>query len=245
MRIQLEVCVEDGDGVDAAMAGGADRIELCSALALGGLTPSRGLMMHASAASVPVYAMIRPREGDFVFSAAEVDLMRRDIDAALQAGLAGVVLGASTARHALNEAALSLLVAHAEGLGLTLHRAFDLVPDVEDAIAVAAGLGFERILTSGGRRTAPEGVDALERIIDLAAGRLSVMPGSGVTADSLPALLPRLALTELHASCSVAATPGDPRLADLGFERAGRRRTDVGTVRALKRALASLSSQAR
>ncbi|RVJ14613.1 copper homeostasis protein CutC, partial [Sinorhizobium medicae] len=116
-RILLEVCVDDPDGLEAAVAGGADRVELCSALCAGGLTPSPGLMSAAGMPPVPVYAMIRPRAGDFVYDAADLEVMRRDIDAARAAGLAGVVLGASRADGRLDARMLTKLAGHAAGMG--------------------------------------------------------------------------------------------------------------------------------
>ncbi|MBP1887246.1 copper homeostasis protein CutC [Sinorhizobium mexicanum] len=232
--ILLEVCVDDPDGLRAAIDGGADRIELCSALALGGLTPSPGLMALAGPPPVPVYAMIRPRAGDFVYRPTDLDAMRRDIDAARHAGLAGVVLGASLADGRLDAQMLRKLTGHAAGLGLTLHRAFDLVPDFAEAMAIAEDLGFERILTSGGAKSAPEAVDGLARLIELAARRISVMPGSGITVDTIDALLPGLAVTEIHSSCSVREPAQDPRLVEMGFVAGERRRTDAATVRAMK-----------
>ena len=237
--ILLEVCVEDAAGLAAAIDGGADRIELCSALAVGGLTPPPGLMALAARCAVPIYAMIRPRPGDFLFAAADIDVMRGDIDAARSAGLAGVVLGASLADGRLDAATLQLLAEHARGLGLTLHRAFDLVPNFTEAVELAVSLGFERILTSGGARSAPEAVDALEGIVAAANGRISIMPGSGVTLKTLDTLLPRLAVTEVHSSCSVEMSARDPRLVSLGFVSASARRTDAGVVKALKARLAA------
>ena len=187
--VTLEICIDGADGLIAAVAGGADRIELCSALALGGLTPSPGLMTLAARAPVPVYAMIRPRAGDFVFSPAEIDQMRREIDAAREAGLAGVVLGASEPGGALDEALLARLAAHAEGLGRTLHRAFDLVPDRAAALETAVALGFERILTSGGAAKAGDALPELAALVKQAAARISVMPGSGVRPDNAAAII--------------------------------------------------------
>lgn len=232
--IKLEVCVDDADGLNAAIEGGADRIELCAALSVGGLTPNPGLMALAGPPAVPVYAMIRPRPGDFLFSAADLDVMRRDIDAARAAGLAGVVLGASLAGGRLDTSMLTKLTGHAAGLGMTLHRAFDLVPDFAEAMEVAVELGFERILTSGGARSAPQAADQLAEIVSLAKGRLSVMPGSGVTLETVDALLDRLTVGEVHSSCSVREPAQDQRLVDMGFVSADRRRTDVATVRAMK-----------
>ncbi|MET0747329.1 MAG: copper homeostasis protein CutC [Rhizobium sp.] len=235
----LEVCVEDSAGLAAAIAGGADRIELCSALAVGGLTPSAGLMADAGKKACPCYAMIRPRAGDFVWSADDQNVMRSDIDMARQAGLAGVVLGASLPDGRLDRDTLAALVAHANGLGLTLHRAIDLVPDWREAIAIAIDLGFERILTSGGRPTAVEGVDDLERLIALAAGRISIMPGSGLNPHTVGALIPRLSVNEIHASCSVVVEQPDHRLVRLGFSPGAPRRTDTTAVSALKAMIVS------
>ncbi len=230
----LEVCVEDIAGLKAAVEGGGDRIELCSALPLGGLTPSAGLMAAAARMPVPAYAIIRPRAGSFVYSADELDIMKRDIDAARAASLPGVVLGASQPDGQLDIDALTTLTAHAEGLGKTLHRAFDLVPDVEEAVDTAVGLGFERILTSGGTKTAAEGLVMLEQSIAAAAGRISIMPGSGVTLATVARLWPRLRISEIHASCSTTATETDERVIALGFSAPSARRTDAATVKALK-----------
>lgn len=230
----LEVCVEDIAGLKAAVAGGGDRIELCSALPLGGLTPSAGLMTAAAKMPVPAYAIIRPRAGSFVYSADELEIMKSDIDAARGAGLPGVVLGASLPDGRLDFDALAALAGRAQGLGKTLHRAFDLVPDVEEAVEMAISLGFERILTSGGARTAAEGVVMLEQAIAAAAGRISIMPGSGVTLATVGQLWPRLQIGEIHASCSATVAETDERVVALGFSTPSARRTDAATVEALK-----------
>ncbi|NUB45171.1 copper homeostasis protein CutC [Fertoebacter nigrum] len=231
----LEVCVDTVAGLEAAVAGGADRIELCAALELGGLTPSAGLMAAAAGCGLPVFAMIRPRAGDFAFSAAEVAVMRADIRAARAAGLAGVVLGATRGR-ALDHTVLAELVAEARGMGLTLHRAFDLCgPDFRAAIDLAVQLGFQRILTSGGALTAPQGAAALAGIFAHAAGRIAVMPGAGITAETIGALR-HLPLAEVHASCS-AAFAADTAAVALGFAAPQMRQTDASRVRALKSAL--------
>jgi copper homeostasis protein len=237
--ILLEVCVEDAAGLVAAIEGGADRIELCSALSVGGLTPSAGLMAEAAKADIPVYAMIRPCAGDFVFGPADIAIMCGDVDAARSAGLAGVVLGASLEDGSLDVATLKLLSRHAAGLGMTLHRAFDLVPDFAEALGVAVEIGFERILTSGGAKTAPEAVEALAQIIMDAKGRISIMPGSGVTTDTVGDLLARLDLCEVHSSCSRSEPAHDQRLVSLGFVAPTARRTDAELVRALKAQLSA------
>lgn len=233
-HILLEVCVEDASGLQAAIDGGAERIELCSALSVGGLTPSPGLMVLAGKADIPVYAMIRPRPGDFVFDASDIAVMRVEIDAARAAGLAGVVLGASRPDGRLDKEALKQLVDHAQGLGLTLHRAFDLVPDFAEAVETAVALGFERILTSGGAKRAPDGIDRLAAIIEQASGRISIMPGSGVTLETVGELLSRLSVTEVHSSCSLEKPARDARLVSLGFVSPSARQTDAQMVRALR-----------
>jgi copper homeostasis protein len=234
----LEVCIDDLAGLEAAIDGGADRIELCSALALGGLTPSRGLMEVAATFDIPANAMIRPRAGDFVYSEEEIDVMTADIAAARDAGLAGVVLGASLPDGRLDRFVLETLARAAKGLDLTLHRAFDLVPDIAEAVEIAIKLGFTRILTSGGARTAIEGRDGLARAIATASGRISIMPGSGVSAENAAAFL-ALGVTELHASCSAPAVAIGGRLLDFGFQSGTARRTDVEKVRALKQAMST------
>ena len=236
--ILIEVCVDDAAGLAAAIAGGADRVELCSALVLGGLSPSAGLMQLAAQCPVPVYAMIRPRAGDFVFSEPEARVMEADIDAARLAGLAGVVLGANLPDGRLDGALLARLTRRAAGLGLTLHRAFDLVPDLAAAIDLAVELGFARILTSGQAASAPEGVAVLARTFGLAAGRIGIMPGAGISADTVHHLH-GLPLVELHASCSepdIATT----RVRELGFASPAQRRTSARRVQALRAALARM-----
>lgn len=236
--ILLEVCIDDLAGLEAAVEGGADRIELCSALALGGLTPSLGLMEIAATFDIPCNAMIRPRAGDFVYSEEEIDVMQADIDAARNAGLAGVVLGASLPDGRLDRFVLEGLATAARGLDLTLHRAFDLVPDIPEAVEIAIKLGFSRILTSGGARTAADGVQGLKQAIRAANGRISIMPGSGVSATNARKFL-GLGITELHASCSVPAEHAAGKLTDFGFQSTGARRTDATKVKALKAAMSA------
>ena len=233
--ILLEVCVDSAAGLDAAVAGGADRIELCAALEIGGLTPSPGLMRRAADCGLPVHAMVRAGPGGFVLTEADIAVMEGDIAAVRAAGLAGVVFGAVTPEGALNIVALQRLCGAARGLDLTLHRAVDLCDDAEAAVGQAVALGFHRILSSGGARTAPDGVDRLARMFRAAAGRITIMPGSGITAAQL-ARLRGLPLREVHASCALPVMAGAREVA-LGFAGPGLRRTDAGQVAALKAAL--------
>lgn len=236
MTIKLEVCVDDALGLAEAVAGGADRVELCAALSLGGLTPTHGLMQAAAACGVPCYPIIRPRAGDFVFAPAEVAVMRADIRAARALGLPGVVLGASCPDGRLDEAVLAQLLAEAQGMDVTLHRAIDLTPDKAAAVDTAMGLGFARILTSGGALTAPDGVEVLAMMMERAGVDCVIMPGSGVSLASLPRLR-HLPLREVHASCAVALPSGGVAR-QFGFQTGAEKRTDRATVAALKAALA-------
>lgn len=232
----LEVCVDDALGLIEALAGGADRVELCSALGLGGLTPSPGLMRMAVDCGVPCYPIIRPRSGDFCFGPDELAAICDDIRAARDCGLPGVVLGASRPDFSLDLLALEEMTAAAAGMDLSLHRCIDLCPDVAEAVEDAIGLGFSRILTSGGARTAAEGLERLSQMIEVAAGRISIMPGSGVSVQTWP-LLSGLGVTEVHASCAIPL-PQDPRLAWFGYQTGHEKRTDRAKVAALKALIA-------
>ena len=161
--------------------------------------------------------------------------MQAEIAATRAAGLAGVVLGASLADGRLDEAVLQRLVAAALGLDLTLHRAIDLAPDMGQALEVAVGLGFRRILTSGGEKTAEAGAARIATLVKQAAGRISIMPGSGVNPANAPMLM-GLGIAELHASCSTLH-PATGKVVDLGFGPAVVRQTSADAVRALRRAL--------
>ncbi len=263
MGVTIEVCVDTAEGLAQAVAGGADRIELCAALAVGGLTPSAGLIALAAQCGMPVVAMIRPRAGDFVWSETEVAMMAAEIATVRAAGLAGVVLGASMPDGRLDVAVLGRLVAAAcvedrnrflqrnrsgafegsepefskipEPFDLVLHRCIDLVPDMGAALEEAISLGFHRILTSGGETTAEAGAVRIAGLVAQAAGRIVVMPGSGVNPGNV-ALLKGLGITEIHASCS-ETKPVTGRVVEMGFAPSVWRQTDVDQVRALRKAL--------
>ena len=230
----LEVCVDDAGGLSAALAGGADRIELCSALSVGGLTPSPGLMAIAAEAPVPVYAMVRNRAGAFRYDAADIRQMQNDIRTVAGFGLAGIVIGANLADGRLDVAALRLLLDAAEGLPATLHRAIDLAPDVDAAVDAAVELGFERILTSGGETTALAGLPRIRTMLERADGRIQIMPGSGINADNVNAILDALSGVDIHASCSSPEQPATADVLALGFATGAEKRTDEAKVRALK-----------
>lgn len=233
MSVLLEVCVDDIAGLHAAIEGGADRVELCSALSLGGLTPSAGLLAIAATFDIPCNAIIRPRAGDFVYTEDEIEIMEHDIAIARDAGVSGVVLGANLPDGKLDRFVLDALVKASKGLDLTLHRAFDLVPNIPQAVEIAVKLGFSRILTSGGAIAALDGMKGLRQAVDTAKGRISIMPGAGISAANVGPLLD-LGISEIHASCASPRPASDGRIADLGFASKAERITDVEKVRALK-----------
>ncbi len=236
----LEICVDDPAGLDAAIAGGADRIELCGALAIGGITPSAGLIAAAATAPIPVHVLLRPRGGDFVHDAREEAILAADLDQVAAAGLAGIVIGATTADGTLDAPLLARLIARARGwsdrrttpLSITLHRAFDVCVDQTAALETAIGLGFDRILTSGGAVTALAGRDRIAALVAQAGDRIRILPGSGINADTAAAIL-ATGVMELHASCGVSVVQ-DPACVRMGFAPRDMRRTDRDTVARLK-----------
>lgn len=235
MTMLLEVCVDTPEALDLAVTNGAQRTELCAALDAGGLTPSAGFMRLARDAPVPVHALIRPRTGGFAYGRAELDVMAADVAAARDAGLAGVVIGASLPDRSLDWASLRVLMAAAGHLVITLHRAFDLVPDPARALDDAVAAGVTRILTSGGAPSVEAGTEAIAALVRQSAGRITIMPGGGVTPGNAAALVRATGATELHAS-GRAAVAEDPGLAAFGFG-AGRQ-LQPGIVRALADILA-------
>ncbi|WP_264874897.1 copper homeostasis protein CutC [Vibrio agarivorans] len=201
--MQVEVCIDHLESLPLAIQGGANRIEMCSSLELGGLTPSYGLMCQAAKLStIPVYAMIRPRQGDFLCDVQDIELMCLDIEAAAQAGLQGIVTGVLTADGHVDLAAMKTLVrkAHDLKLGVTFHRAIDQCADMPLALEQIIELGCERVLTSGQARTAQEGIEQLNALVKQAQGRISIMAGAGVNADNAADIVARTNVTEVHLS---------------------------------------------
>lgn len=233
----LEICVDEAAGLEAALAGGADRIELCSALELGGLSPTPGLVALAAKTGRPARAMVRPRPGDFVFNDGDMAGMLAEIAAIRASGIEGVVLGASLPDGRLDIEKLAVLAKTAEGMARTLHRCIDLVPDIEEAVEAAVALGFDTILTSGRALSAPEGVEDLARAHRTAAGRLTIMAGAGVNAATAPQILGRVKLGALHGSCSEPAPKAGAEARRLGFASPLRRVTSAARVAALKAAI--------
>ena len=239
----LEVVVENAAGLEAAIIGGADRIELCSALDTGGITPPLALMKLAATAPIPVRALCRPRAGDFAYSEADMALLMADVTDALECGLEGVVIGAGT-RTGLAGKQLAAILKHARTLrrvantGFTLHRVFDTLDDMPAALEDAAALGFDTILTSGGARTAPEGAPVLEALVRQAADRIRILAGGGINVGAVPALC-KAGVRQFHASCRVRSDQNsEPALVRLGYAPEKPWQTDVRTIAELKEAIA-------
>lgn len=242
-RAILELCVEDMAGLNAAKAGGADRVELCSALVVGGLTPSAGFMQQAGASGVPAMALIRPRPGGFVYSETEIELMEADIQAARSFGLAGVVIGAANPDGTLQMETLKRLRKAAGALDVCLHRVFDLTPDPFAAIDQAVELGFSRILTSGQQRSVPEGLKLLVELGAYANGRVSIMPGGGITLRNVGEVIRSIGISEIHSSCSVVRGQADEKLVRFGFAADGPRKVfDPEAVAEMRRMLAAIAA---
>lgn len=202
-RVQLEICVDSVESALAAQAGGADRVELCSALFEGGLTPSAGLLETVrERLTIAVAAMIRPRGGDFCFTDDEFTVMERDLDLAKRLGADVAVLGLLTPDGAVDADRLARLMARARPMQVTFHRAFDMARDPFEALDVLLGLGVDRLLTSGQERTAVEGLDLIAELVRRAGDRMSIMPGGGVTERNLSKILQATGAREIHGSAS-------------------------------------------
>ena len=185
MKKFLEVCVDSLASARAAIAGGAQRLELCSALTVGGLTPYTALLEQIRLESaIPIRCLMRPRAGDFLYTPDELALMARQIPALKEAGADGFVLGCLTPHGALDREAMLPLLDACGGSGLTLHRAMDVSADLEQTYRDAMELGFDTVLTSGGASSCMGGVETIRRLIALrdALGGPEVLIGSGVNA---------------------------------------------------------------
>jgi len=198
--LQLEICAETLQACAAAREGGADRIELCSDLAEGGVTPSHGLIRRAMLESkLPVHVMLRPRAGTFVYSAVEFEVICSDLEHAAQLGAAGVVCGILREDNTVDEERTAKLVKLAGPLEVTFHRAFDYAPDLAQALDSVIACGCRRVLTSGGKPSASEGEVTLAALVEQARGRIRIAAGGGITVQIAARLLARARL-DLHTS---------------------------------------------
>jgi copper homeostasis protein len=197
--VLVEACVDALDAALAAERGGARRIELCGELLQGGVTPSAGLIGAVrDRVSIPVFVLVRPRTGDFLYDADELDVMRRDVAMAASLGADGVVLGALTAAGDIDVDAMRPLIDAARPMQVTFHRAFDFARVQAGALDALLALGVERVLTSGGAPSALEGVQALARLVRDAGERLTVLAGGSITASNAAEVARLSGVRELH-----------------------------------------------
>jgi copper homeostasis protein len=238
----LEIAAGSLASALAAQEGGADRVELCSSLAEGGITPSRGMLeVVRDRVRIPVYVLVRPRGGDFLYDDADFDMMRRDIKICVQLGFEGVVIGALDADGAIDPRC-RVLVEEAGKLGVTFHRAIDASADLGRSLETIIALGCERVLTSGGCANAMKGAQAIAGLVGQAADRIAIMAGAGIRSQNLAEVAWLSRAHEFHGSARAVRRSAmryfNPALQDLSPDTD---QTSVEEVRAMRQALTKLA----
>lgn len=235
----LEVCVDRlGDAI-AAVEAGADRLELCGCLEVGGLTPSAGLLREVlDATDAQVVAMIRPRAGGFCYDDHDLQVAQREATEALAAGATGIVFGALRSDGVIDRDATGRMVQAAGPAEFVFHRAFDFAPDASAALETLVDLGVTRLLTSGGKPTAPQGVARLQALCEQARGRIQIMPGSGVRPENILRLVHATGCRQIHVGASLARTdnsldlfPDIPMRSAAAYDNGAYRAVDAAAVR--------------
>jgi len=230
-KIILEISVESLAGAQAAERGGAARLELCSDLSAGGVTPDAELI-HAvrAAVSVPVFVMIRPRSGGFVYTDAEFAAMKNSISTAKTAGMHGVVLGILTPEHAIDVGRTRELVELAAPLPVTFHRAFDVSTDLQKSLAAVLQTGAQRVLSSGGAFDALKGALTLAALRTAARGKIEIVPGTGINPGNIVEVARLTRAREIHSGLGSVLGYGSADFA--AFENEVRKMvTALGDVR--------------
>lgn len=208
----LEISVDTLEAALAAERGGADRIELCGNLSVGGVTPNAELLRAVrDQVHIPIFSMVRPRAGDFVYSDAEFSEMRRSISEAKKSGMDGVVLGVLTKDNRVDVERTGQLVEFAKPLPVTYHRAFDETADLHQALEEVIQSGAKRILASGGTRSALEGAVVLAELIEGAGERIVIVPGAGISAANIAEVVARTRAREFHSGLSSALPYGSSK----------------------------------
>jgi copper homeostasis protein len=198
-RLLIEVCVDSIASAAAAERGGAGRVELCSNLLEGGVTPSAGLIELVRArTSIGLQVMVRPRGGDFCYTAEEFETMRRDIVAAKKLGADGVVVGILNADGSVDIGRTRELVELARPLSVTFHRAFDMSADLFRALESVCATGADRLLTSGGAKAALQAVEQIARLVEAARGRIAIMACGGINHHNAASIIEQTGVREIH-----------------------------------------------
>ena len=236
----LEICAGSVESAIAARDGGAQRIELCAALEIGGVTPSAGLIAEArKVEGLTLNVIIRPRGGDFLYDDYEAACMEQDIRTCKQLGVDGVVIGALTADGDIDTELCKRLVAAANGMSVTFHRAFDMCRDPKKALEELIGIGCDRVLTSGQAATAQAGIPLLKELVEQADGRIIIMPGCGVNSDNAATILKATGAKEIHASARKSVGSGmkfrhsGVSMGNPDSDEYARKETDVNEVKAI------------
>ena len=239
--ILIEACVDSIDSAIEAELGGADRVELCGELLQGGVTPSAGLIgAVCERIRIPVFALIRPRGGDFLYDDDELDVMLRDIEIIRSMNVEGIVIGALTRDGDIDVGTLYTLIAAAGDMHVTFHRAFDFVRDQRVALEALVELGVDRVLTSGGAPSALEGVEMLAELVDQGGSEITILGGGGINASNVADVVRLSGVKEVHVRAAATvksemtwqpaavtlvrpSPPGD-------FERTGTRADEVRRI---------------
>ncbi|MAD98102.1 MAG: copper homeostasis protein CutC [Flavobacteriaceae bacterium] len=226
--MKLEICANSFQSALYAQEGGADRIELCSEFSVGGVTPSLGLLKEVKAhITIPVHVLIRPRSGNFVYSDAEFKQMKTDIEDCKKLGFDGIVSGVLQEDDQIDQEKTKELIDLARPLTFTFHRAFDCIPDPKEGLTTLKALGVDRILTSGQKTRAIEGIDLLDQLNKQAGKDIIILAGAGINSENIAAFK-AAGIQEVHASCSIEIKEKKPF-----FDKSPQTVSDLQTIKEL------------
>lgn len=238
----IEICANSFESAQAAQRAGADRIELCTELSVGGLTPSYGLIEKVvSELNIPVHVLIRPRSGNFTYSSAEFDVILRDIAFCKKMGCAGIVSGFLTSENKIDAERTKQLIVASEGMEFTFHRAFDWVESPIDELHKLIDLKITRLLSSGQKPTALEGISLLKEFQNLSKGKIEIMPGGGINLENA-LKFKQAGFSSIHFSATVKTQtllqkPNVSMHSDIFFEEGIVATSNLETIQKIKKLL--------